>query len=328
MAGAPSKNTEGGEKVAKYILKRFVAAIISLFIIVTLIFCLLRVMPIEGYLGPNVDKLSPEVRAAKLASKGLDKPVLVQLVNFYTNLFRGDLGKSWIYRENVSIVKIITPKIQISAKLGAIAMALSLLVGIPLGAAMARSKGKWPDKLGTGFIVFLQAAPSAVYFLFIQMYATRGTGLPMLYKDSNPVSWILPIISLALPSIASYGMWMRRYMVDQANQDYVKLARAKGVSNRAVTMRHIFRNAFVPMVQLIPSSLLYTIVGSLYVESIYSVPGMGGLLIDVIQRQDNTMVQALVLIFAAVGIVGLFLGDVLMALVDPRISLTRGEESR
>ena len=314
--------------MAKYILKRFVAAVISLFIIVTIIFCLLRLMPIEGYLGPNVDKLSPEVRAAKLAAKGLDKPVLVQLVNFYRNLFKGDLGKSWIYRENVSIVKIITPKIQISAKLGAIAMALSLLVGIPLGAAMARSKGKWPDKLGTGFIVFLQAAPSAVYFLFIQMYATRGTGLPMLYKDSNPVSWILPIISLALPSIASYGMWMRRYMVDQANQDYVKLARAKGVSNRAVTMRHIFRNAFVPMVQLIPSSLLYTIVGSLYVESIYSVPGMGGLLIDVIQRQDNTMVQALVLIYSAVGIVGLFLGDILMALVDPRISLTRGGESR
>ena len=314
--------------MAKYILKRLVAAVISLFIIVTLIFCLLRLMPIEGYLGPNVDKLSPEVRAAKLAAKGLDKPVLVQLYNFYANLFRGDLGKSWIYRENVSIVKIITPKIGVSAKLGAIAMALALVVGIPLGTAMARSKGKWPDKIGTGFIVFLQAAPSAVYFLFIQMYATRGTGLPMLYKDSNPVSWILPIISLALPSIASYGMWMRRYMVDQMNQDYVRLARAKGVSNRAVMTRHVFRNAFVPMVQLIPSSLLYTIVGSLYVESIYSVPGMGGLLIDVIQRQDNTMVQALVLIFASVGILGLFLGDVLMALVDPRISLTRGEESR
>ena len=314
--------------MAKYILRRFLAALLSLFIIVTLIFCLLRLMPIEGYLGPNVDKLSPEVRAAKLASKGLDKPVLEQLYNFYANLFKGDLGKSWIYRENVPIVKIITPKIGISAKLGAIAMGLSLLIGIPLGAVMARSKGKWPDKLGTGFIVFLQAAPSAVYFLFIQMYATRGTGLPMLYKDSNPVSWILPIISLALPSIASYGMWMRRYMVDQMNQDYVKLARAKGVSNRAVMMRHIFRNAFVPMVQLIPSSLLYTIVGSLYVESIYSVPGMGGLLIDVIQRQDNTMVQALVLIFASVGIIGLFLGDVLMALVDPRISLVRKEESR
>ena len=314
--------------MAKYILKRFVAAVISLFIIVTIIFCLLRLMPIEGYLGPNVDKLSPEVRQAKLAAKGLDKPVLVQLVNFYRNLFRGDLGKSWIYRENVSIVKIITPKIQISAKLGAIAMALSLLVGIPLGAAMARSKGKWPDKLGTGFIVFLQAAPSAVYFLFIQMYATRGTGLPMLYKDSNPVSWILPIISLALPSIASYGMWMRRYMVDQANQDYVKLAKAKGVPERKIMTSHIFRNAVVPMVQTIPGSLLLTIMGSLYVESIFSVPGMGGLLINVIQRQDNTMVQALVLIFASLGIIGLFLGDLMMVIVDPRISLNRGEASR
>ncbi len=314
--------------MAKYILKRFLAALLSLFIIVTLIFCLLRLMPIEGYLGPNVDKLSPEVVAAKLAAKGLDKPVLVQLYNFYRNLFHGDLGKSWIYRENVDIVKIIAPKMRVSAKNGAIAMGLSLLVGIPLGAVMARSKGKWPDKLGTGFIVFLQAAPSAVYFLFIQMYATKGTGLPMLYSDNKPISWILPIVSLALPSIANYGMWMRRYMVDQMNQDYVKLARAKGVSNHAVMMKHIFRNAFVPMVQLIPSSLLFTIMGSLYVESIYSVPGMGGLLIDVIQRQDNTMVQALVLIFASVGILGLFLGDVLMVMVDPRISLTRGEESR
>ena len=314
--------------MGKYVLKRFGAALLSLFIIITLIFCLLRLMPLEGYLGPNVDKLSEEVIHAKLAAKGLDKPVPVQLVNFYRNLARGDLGKSWIYRENVDIVKIIKPKIKISAKLGAMAMALSLLVGIPLGATMARTKGKWPDKLGTGFIVFLQAAPSAVYFLFIQMYATKGTGLPMLYNDSKPISWILPIVSLALPSIANYGMWMRRYMVDQMNQDYVKLARAKGVSNKAVMMKHVFRNAFVPMVQTIPSSLLFTIMGSLYVESIYSVPGMGGLLIDVIQRQDNTMVQALVLIFASVGIIGLFLGDILMVLVDPRISLTGKEESR
>ena len=117
-------------------------------------------------------------------------------------------------------------------------------------------------------------------------------------------------------------------MVDQMNQDYVKLAMAKGVSRKRIMTHHIFRNAVVPMVQTIPGSLLLTIMGSLYVESIYSVPGMGGLLINVIQRQDNTMVQALVLIFAALGIVGLFLGDLLMVLVDPRISLNRGEGSR
>lgn len=312
----------------KYILRRFCSAVVSLFIIITLMFCLLRMMPIEGYLGANVDKMSPEVIAAKLAAKGLDKPLHIQLVNFYKDLLHGDLGRSWIYRENVEITKIIGPKILVSLKMGAMAMAMALVTGMPLGILMARSKGRWPDKLGTGFIVFIQAAPSAVYFLFIQMYATSATGLPMLYESEMPVSWILPVISLALPSIASYGMWMRRYMVDQMNQDYVKLAMAKGVSRKRIMTHHIFRNAVVPMVQTIPGSLLLTIMGSLYVESIYSVPGMGGLLINVIQRQDNTMVQALVLIFAALGIVGLFLGDLLMVLVDPRISLNRGEGSR
>ena len=314
--------------MAKYLLRRFVFAIISLFIIITLIFCLLRLMPLEGYLGANVDKMSDEVIAAKLAAKGLDKPVHIQLFNFYRDLSHGNLGKSWIYRENVEITKIIKPKIIVSLRMGVVAMAVSLILGIPLGIAMTMHKGKLTDKLGTGFIVFIEAAPSAVYFLFIQMYLTKGTGIPMLYDSAKPISWVLPIFSLALPSIANYAMWMRRYMVDRMNQDYVKLAMAKGVVYKNIMSKHVFRNAFVPMVQTIPSSLLFTIMGSLYVESIYSIPGMGGLLIDVIQRQDNTMVQALVLIYASLGIIGLFLGDVLMGLVDPRISLAGKEGGR
>lgn len=311
----------------KYVLRRLVSALLSLFIIVTLIFCLLRLMPIEGYLGPNWEKMSPEVVQAKLAAKGLDKPVLVQLANFYRGLFHGDLGRSWIYRENTPIVKIISPKIVVSARLGGLAMLLSLVVGIPMGMSMAMGKGRWADHIGTGVIVLIQAVPSAVYYLFIQMYATKWTGLPMIYDEGVPVSWILPVVSLALPSIANYAMWMRRYMVDQMNQDYVRLARAKGVSESAIMRSHIFRNAFVPMIQTLPSSLLFTIMGSLYVESIYSIPGMGGLLINVIQRQDNTMVQAMVLIYSCLGIVGLFFGDILMALIDPRISLA-GKEGR
>ena len=313
----------------KYVLRRFCSAVLSLFIIVTVMFCLLRMMPLEGYLGPNVDKMSPEVIAAKLAAKGLDKPVHVQLAKFYKDLLlHGDLGRSWIFLENVPVVDIIEPKIGVSLRMGGMAMALALTIGMPLGIAMARSKGKWPDKLGTCFIIFIQAAPSAVYFLFIQMYFTGLFKLPMLYSSDKPVTWILPIVCLSLPSIASYGMWMRRYMVDQMNQDYVKLAKAKGVPESKIMTSHIFRNAVVPMVQTIPGSLLLTIMGSLYVESIFSVPGMGGLLINVIQRQDNTMVQALVLIFASLGIIGLFLGDLMMVIVDPRISLTRGEASR
>ena len=123
-------------------------------------------------------------------------------------------------------------------------------------------------------------------------------------------------------------MWLRRYMVDESNKDYIRLARAKGVPAGKISRSHVFRSAIVPLVQYIPQSILFTLMGSLYVESLYSIPGMGGLLIQVIKLQDNTMVQALVLIFAALGIVGLFLGDLLMVLVDPRISLNRGEGSR
>lgn len=112
-------------------------------------------------------------------------------------------------------------------------------------------------------------------------------------------------------------------MVDELNKDYVKLARAKGLKNRTIMVQHVLRNAFVPMAQYLPSAILFTIAGSIYIESLYSIPGMGGLLVDVIKRQDNTMVQALVLIYSSIGILGLFLGDLLMALLDPRIKLAK-----
>lgn len=313
----------------KYTFKRLLGALISLFIIISTIFILLRMMPIEGYLGPNWEKLSQETIQARLASKGLDKPVLVQLALFLKDLIlRGDFGKSWIYLEGRAITGIISPKLLLSARVGVLSMGLSLLVGIPLGVLMARSKGGLSDKLGTAFIVFITAVPGPVYYLFIQIYASGALKLPILFSKGKYLSWILPVISLALGSIASYAMWTRRYMVDQLNQDYVKLARAKGLSSRRIMMRHVFRNAFVPLIQFIPGSLLYTIMGSIYIESLYSVPGTGGLLIDVIQRQDNTMVQALVLIYSSVGIIGLFLGDMLMMLVDPRIRFVKGKGER
>jgi len=145
----------------------------------------------------------------------------------------------------------------------------------------------------------------------------------MLFSKDNFSTWILPIVSLSLGNIAYYSKWLRRYMVDESNKDYVKLAIAKGVSSKDIMLKHIFRNAFVPMIQYLPSSFLNTIVGSIYVESLYSVPGMGGLLVDVVKRQDNTMVQAIVILFACVGILGLILGDILMTIIDPRISFSK-----
>ena len=226
------------------------------------------------------------------------------------------------------ITDLIAKKAPISIKLGVMSMGLSLLMGIPLGTAMARNKGKFWDKIGTMYIVFINAVPAAVYYIFIQMYGTSALGISMLFDLNDPVTWILPVFSMALGNTAYYAMWLRRYMVDELNKDYVRLARAKGVSGQKIMMKHVFRNAFVPMIQYIPTSLLYTVCGSIYIESLYSIPGMGGLLVDVIGRQDNPMVQAIVMIYSCIGIVGLLLGDLLMGMIDPRISFVKKEGAR
>ena len=316
--------------MVKYIIKRILRSLITMFIIVTILFSLLRLMPIEGYFE-NFDKMNEIQVQVKLDQLGLTDPLPTQLVRFYGQLLKGDLGVSNKYRIGVSINEILADKIPISLGLGLVSLAIALAVGLPLGILMARStrtRFKVGDKLGTVFIVIIQALPSAVYHILIQFAGSQGLKLPMLFEQGNIISYLLPVISLSIGNIAYYAMWLRRYMVDEANKDYIRLARAKGLPSGTISRRHIFRNAFVPLVQYIPNSILLTLMGSLYVESLYSVPGMGGLLVTAIKRQDNTLVQALVVIYAVISILGLLFGDILMGIVDPRISFAKKEGSR
>jgi oligopeptide transport system permease protein len=312
----------------KYSIKRFLQSLVTLFIVVSVVFVLMRFMPEEGFLGPNYGKMDEMQKKAILESMGLLDPIPIQLKNFYGDLLKGDLGTSIIYRPQVPVTEIIGPKIPFSLFLGWASMTISLTLGFSLGVFMARFKSGFLDKLGTIYIVIINAVPAAVYYLFLQIYGRSLLRLPMLFNPDKPISWILPIVSMALGGIAGNAMWMRRYMVDELNKDYIRLARAKGMRKSAVMFKHVMRNAIVPMVHGIPASILLVMVGSLYIESLYSVPGMGGLLIQAIQRQDTPLVQALVLIFSAFSIFGLFVGDVLMAMVDPRIKLGSKEGSR
>lgn len=311
----------------KYLAKRLGRSMISLFIIISIVFILLRQMPIEGYFS-NFEKMTDLQIQNGLEQLGLNDPIPVQLGRFWSNLLHGDLGTSITYRQDVPVTQIIAEKIPYSIKLGSMAILVSLILGVPMGAMMARYKGKFFDKFGTLFIVFIQAVPSAVYFLFIQLYGTIILDIPLLFDANNPRSWVLPVFSMALGNVAYYAMWLRRYMVDESNKDYVKLAVAKGLSGNKVFFKHVFRNAFVPLIQYLPTSFLNTVIGSIYIESLYSVPGMGGLLVQVIKKSDNTMVQAIVLLYATLGVIGLLLGDVLMIAIDPRISLNKKEEGR
>ena len=321
--------------MAKYITKRVLRSLITMFIIITVLFALLRLMPIEGYFE-NFDKMTEVQIQAKLNTLGLNDPLHIQLLNFYKQLLSGDLGTSNVYRVGVSINEIVAEKMPVSLRLGMTALCISLSLGLPLGILMARStrtRFKIGDRLGTVFIVVIQALPSAVYHILIQFIGSqsefgKSIGLAMLYEQGEVMTYVLPLISLSIGNIAYYAMWLRRYMVDESNKDYIRLARAKGVPNSKISRTHVFRNAFVPLVQYIPNSILFTLMGSLYVESLYSVPGMGGLLVTAIKRQDNTLVQALVLIYAVISILGLLFGDILMGIVDPRISFAKKEGSR
>lgn len=309
--------------MTKYLLKKLGQSIMTLFIVITLVFSFMRLMPEEGYFGDGYEKLDIAQREAILTNLGLRDPLYKQLTHFYKGLITGDLGTSITYRPKVGVWEILKPKIPYSLYFGLASLVISLVLGIGLGILMARNKNKFWDKLGNGYIVIISAVPAAVYYLFLQLYLSDILKLPILFNKSQPVSWILPLFSMSLGTTASYAMWMRRYMVDELNKDYIKLARATGLTNREIMTKHVLRNAIVPMVQYLPASVLYTIAGSIYIESLYSIPGMGGLLVDTIQRQDNPIVQALVLIYSSLGIVSLFLGDMLMATIDPRIKLEK-----
>lgn len=302
---------------------------ITMFLVLSIVFMLMRLLPVDTYFGGRSDSMSDTVKNNILKQLGLFDPWYVQLGNFWKNLlFHGDLGESIVIQQGVKCVDLIIPKAKWSFQFGAIAMVFQMLIGYSMGVLMARWKGKFFDSLGNLYILLINALPAAVYFLFIQLYLSKVLHLPMFFEPYNTASRILPIICLSLGGIASNAMWMRRYMVDQMNLDYIRLARAKGMTSSQVAFRHVMRNAFIPMAQSLPTTLLFTISGSLYVESLFSIPGMGGLLITSIQRQDNTMVQAMVLLYSAISVVGLLLGDIMMMVCDPRISLVKKGGSR
>lgn len=427
--------------MAKYILKRIGLALISMLIIITAVFLLMRLLPVDGYYGSRADKMTDEQKQAVLQDLGLLDPWYVQLKNFFVDLAHGDLGRSISYQVKQPVTKILAKKIPYSMVFGLGAIAISLVAGCGLGVLMARNQGKMWDNIGTGYIVFINAVPPIVYYLVLQLYmteipllpllffvlalileallglpesmhrgplspqrsklqtvafyllpplayyvvmyalrgvtwasmaglcvgvalaiyviarmvSTRGRYLntrkahfvsicavlpvlyyaiaaqmgtdpqtfPMLFAEDQLISYVLPMLCVALGPTANYAMWIRRYMVDELNKDYIKLARAKGMKNNSIMLRHVLRNAFIPLAQYLPSSVLYTISGSIYVEALFSIPGTGGLLINAIQKQDNPLVQALVLLYAVCGVGGLLLGDLAMAVCDPRIRLDK-----
>jgi len=211
--------------------------------------------------------------------------------------------------------------------LGIVATIAAYMLGLPLGILNARKKDSWADKLGMWYIIFIGSVPSLAYIFMFAAVGTRVFNLP--YKFANAkvmiLAYILPTISLALPQIGSLMKWMRRYMIDQMNSDYVKFARAEGLSESEIFSQHIARNAVIPIVHGIPGSILGCLTGAIITERVYSVPGVGNLLTIAINSHDNGIIIACVVFYTALSLISVIWGDMLMAKWDPRISFeTKG----
>ena len=214
-------------------------------------------------------------------------------------------------------------KMGYSFVIGIISVILAYIVALPLGVLMALKKDKLIDKLGTFYIVFIMAVPSLGY-IFIFRAIGNKLGLPTSFNMENPTTlmYVLPIISLALPSIANQMKWLRRYMIDQMNSDYVKFARSGGLSEGEIFSKHILKNAIIPVVHGIPAAVLFSMTGAIITERVYLVPGIGNVLTTAINAYDNGVIVGVTLFYAVISVVAVILGDVLMSMMDPRISFT------
>lgn len=213
--------------------------------------------------------------------------------------------------------------IETSYIFGILSLILAYLIAIPAGIAMARNKGKLQDKIGIIYINLLIAIPSLA-FIFLMKYFGHLIGMPDLFPQlgfGNIKSYIMPIVILALMMTPGIMMWLRRYMIDQSNADYVKFAKSKGLSKREIFKSHILKNAIIPFVNGLPSSIILAISGAVITESVFSIPGMGKMLPDSITAANNNMIITLTFIFTSLSIFSVLLGDLLMTIVDPRISL-------
>lgn len=237
------------------------------------------------------------------------------------------LGRS--INQSKYMVDIIADRMGISFMISIISVFFTYLVGFPLGIAMAKKPGGVVDKIGTIFIVLNYAIPALVFYLFMQNWLGNKNGIfgwasfDYVYQEGDPRTLIVPIFCIFFLSLPGLIIWVRRFMVDELNSDYVKFARAKGLSENRIMYTHVLRNACVPLIRNVPATLLGAMIGSYFVESIWSIPGTGRELIKALQgTPDVPAIQGLTVLYAAISMLAFLLGDIITVFFDPRIKIT------
>lgn len=308
--------------MAKYILNRLLISIITVFIIIFVLFLMLHNMPGSPF---NDEKITDIQRAALEAKYGLDKSIPVQFINYLKSMLTGDFGLSYVIQKNMPITELLKVRIPISLQIGIQAVLLGSLLGIILGIVAALKRNSFVDSFATVVSVIGVSFPAYVFALVMSYYLGYKLKIfPLLYTTSLPFeSTIMPTISLSVFSLATVARFARTEMVEVLGSEYMLLVEAKGIGTFRSLFVHGLRNALIPIVTVLAPLTVELMTGSLVLEQIFSIPGLGSLLVTAIQFNDYNVVMAVVFLYSILFISVMFIVDILYMVIDPRIRLAK-----
>lgn len=300
-----------------YLLRRLLLFIPTIWVAITLVFFIFRLVPGDPARLIAGESASEETVEQIRKELGLDQPVPVQYVRYFRGVMQGDLGRSKVYQQGVT--EQILDRLPATVTLAAAAMLIATIVGVTAGVLSAVRPSSWLDHLSMFTAVAGVSLPSFwLGLMLIIAFSVRIDIFPVA-GSKGVLSIVLPAVTLALHQMAVIARMSRSSMLGILTQDYIRTARAKGLRERLVVLRHALRNALVPTITIVGLQLGYLLGGSLVVETVFAWPGLGRLMIDSIQLRDYTMIQAIVLIYAVLMLAINLLVDVLYVLVDPRV---------
>jgi len=306
----------------RYVARRAAYMLVTLFVIASVTFFISKLLPGTPFAD---DKLTPQVRQQLFEKYGLDEPVYVQYAKYMLNVAQGDLGNSF-YFESRPVLEIIMDRLPISMFIGVQAVIFGLVIGLVLGIVAALRHNTLLDSAAVVVAVLGVSIPSFVLGPLLQRWLGLKLGLFPIALWGSWMHSVLPSLALSVFVVSTVARFIRTEMLEVMGQDYITLAKAKGLSGLAVIIRHVLRNSLIPLVTVMAPLTVYIITGSLVIEQIFAVPGIGDQFVDSIVVNDYSMILGTTLFFSVMFIVALLIQDILYGIIDPRIRVSGAKE--
>lgn len=312
------------KSTVRYILKRLLISVVTLFVIVLVLFLMIKLMPGTPF---NDEKLTEQQKAIIYQAYGLDKPVLTQFFIYIGNMLKGDFGISYAIQRNMPVSALVGPRIPISFSLGIGAVIIGTIFGIILGIVAALNRNTFWDTFATILSVIGVSIPSFVFcLLLLIIFGVEIPILPILYNNSHPIqSSIIPMVALSMGVIANVARFTRSEMIEVLGSEYIQLAEAKGISRRRLIWGHAIRNCLIPVITVLGPIIVGLMTGSMVIEKICAIPGLGSMLVKAIEVRDYNVILAISFLYSALYIVVMLVIDILYGIIDPRIRLGKGD---